>query len=115
MQALLATIAQQPHVTTVGSPYTTTGAKQISASGQIGFANVVFSVQANKVSQATARAFVAKVTSASSNTVEFQVEGQIARAGNRDNSSSSLGIGFLAAAIVLFVVFGSLLATCRCR
>jgi putative drug exporter of the RND superfamily len=111
VQALLATIAQQPHVTTVGSPYATTGAKQISASGQIGFANVVFSVQANKVSQATARAFVAKVTSASSNTVEFQVEGQIARAGNRDNSSSSLGIGFLAAAIVLFVVFGSVLAT----
>jgi putative drug exporter of the RND superfamily len=108
--ALLASTVKQPHVTTIGSPYTTTGAKQISSSGQIGFANVVFSIQANKVSAAAARAFVAKVTSASTNTLQFQVEGQIARAGNRDNSSSSLGIGFLAAAIVLFLVFGSMLS-----
>jgi RND superfamily putative drug exporter len=111
VEALLATVAKQAHVTSVGSPYAAKGAKQISSSGQIGFANAVFSVQANKVTATAARAFVAKVTSASTDTLQFQVEGQIARAGNRDNSSSSLGIGFLAAAIVLFLVFGSVLST----
>ncbi len=110
-QALLARVASLPHVSAVTSPYTARGASQISPSGQVAFAGVTFDVQPNKISSSDARAFVSKITSASSRGVEFEVEGQIARAGNHDNSASGLGFGFLAAAVVLFVVFGSALAT----
>jgi putative drug exporter of the RND superfamily len=109
-QALFATVATLPHVSSVASPYSARGGSQISPSGQVAFANVVFDVQANKLSNSEAKTFVSKITSASKGGVEFEVEGQVARAGNRNNSSSGLGFGFLAAAIVLFVVFGSALA-----
>jgi RND superfamily putative drug exporter len=111
VEAVLAAIARQPHVSTVSSPYAANGAKQISPSGQIAFANVTFDVLANKLGDPAAKAFVSKVTSASRNGVEFEIEGQIARAGNRNSGTSGVSFGFLAAAIVLFLVFGSLLAT----
>ena len=108
VQSLLASIATVPHVTRIQSPYAFP--RQIAPSGQIAFANVTFDIQSNKIDTSAAKAFVAKVTSASGNGLEFEVEGQIARQGNRNNDSSSLGFGFLTAAIVLFVVFGSVLA-----
>ena len=108
VQSLLGSIATVPHVTRIQSPYAFP--RQIEPSGQIAFANVTFDIQSNKIDTSAAKAFVAKVTSASGNGLEFEVEGQIARQGNRNNDSSSLGFGFLTAAIVLFVVFGSVLA-----
>jgi putative drug exporter of the RND superfamily len=112
-QALFAALAQQPHVATIASPYAAGGQRQISPSGQVAFATVTFDAASNKsaITPAAAKAFVAKITSASGHGVDFEVEGNIARAGNRNNSSSGLTFGFLAAAIVLFAVFGSLLAT----
>ncbi len=109
-QALLAALAGQPHVSSVGSPFAGAGAHQISPSGRVAFANVTFDVQANKLTAAQAMAFVSKVTSASAGGVEFEVEGQIAQFGSQNNGSSGLFFGFIAAAIVLFMVFGSLLA-----
>jgi putative drug exporter of the RND superfamily len=111
VSALLASVASVPHVTAVTSPYAPRGLSQISPSGQIAFANVTFDVQPNKLSNAAAAAFVTKVTSASTAGLEFEVEGQIAQAGNSNNQSTGLLFGFLAAAVVLFVVFGSALAT----
>ena len=85
--------------------------RQIAPDGQVAFANVTFDVQPNKLSDTAAKAFVTKVTSPQRRTgSQFEVEGQVARAGDRSNGSSSLGFGFLAAAVVLFLVFGSLLA-----
>jgi RND superfamily putative drug exporter len=110
VQAALTRIASVPHVSSIQSPYGPSGARQIAPSGKVGFANVTFDIAPNKISNSGAKAFVAKVTSASSNGLQFEVEGQIARLGNRNNDTSSLGFGFLAAAIVLFVVFGSFLA-----
>ncbi len=108
VQSLLATVARQPHVSSVDNPYTAT--HQISKSGRIGYANVTFDVQSNKLSNAKSKTFVKQITGASDRSVEFEVEGQIAQQGNQDNSSGSLGFGFIAAAIVLFIVFGSFLA-----
>jgi RND superfamily putative drug exporter len=110
-EAMLADLARQPHVTTISSPYSAEGARQIAPSGQVAFANVTFDVQSNKISNSDSKALVDRITSASSNTAEFEVEGQIANQGRQNNQSSGLGFGFLAAAAVLFIVFGSLLAT----
>ncbi len=111
VERVLASAARTPHVTNVSPPYGRLGAKQISPSGRIGYSNVTFDIQPNKISHSNAQAFVNKITSASGNGLQFQVEGQIAEQGQQDNSTSSLGFGFLAAAIILFIVFGSLLAT----
>jgi RND superfamily putative drug exporter len=82
----------------------------VAPSGQIAFATATFDVAPNKLTDTAAKNFVSKVTSASGSGVQFEVEGQIARLGRGRSDSSSLGWGFLAAGIVLFVVFGSLLA-----
>jgi hypothetical protein len=111
VEQVLTVAAQQPHVSLISSPYGPRGASQIAPSGRVAFANVTFDLQSNKIQDAAAKAFVAKITSSSGRGVEFEVEGQIARAGSRSNGSASLGIGFIAAAVVLFLVFGSLLAT----
>ncbi len=110
-EKLLQKVSQVPHVTAVHSPFAAAGRSQISPTGQIAFANVTFDQQANKVSSAEAKSFVSKVTSASGDGVEFEVNGQVAKAGNSSNEGTGLLFGFVAAAAVLFIVFGSLLAT----
>ncbi|MGI8800952.1 MAG: MMPL family transporter, partial [Solirubrobacteraceae bacterium] len=109
-QELLASVARAPHVSAVVSPYAAGGARQISTSGNVAFADVTFDVAPNKLTQDAAKAFVTKVVSASGPAAEFAVEGQIAQFGNQNNGGSGLGLGFFAAAVVLFIVFGSLLA-----
>ena len=110
-ERLLEQLLALPHVSTVKSPFDAAGRSQIATSGEIAFANVTFDVGANKISSADAKAFVNKVTSASGNGVEFEVNGQVAEAGNQSNTGTGLLFGFIAAAAVLFIVFGSLLAT----
>src|SRR5690349_9014852 len=74
VQSVLARVARTPNVTGVVSPYGPRGVHQIAPGGQIGFATVTFDVGANKVSHADAKAFVTKVTSASANGLQFEVE-----------------------------------------
>ncbi len=108
--SLLAELARQPHVATIASPYGPSGARQIAPSGQVAFANVTFDEQSNKISDVNAKDFVTIITGASAAGVEYQVDGQVARTGRGQRGSNSLGFGFLAAGVVLFIVFGSLLA-----
>ncbi|HEY1515187.1 MAG TPA: efflux RND transporter permease subunit [Solirubrobacteraceae bacterium] len=111
-EALFKKVEQVPHVSTVGSPFAPGAEHQISPSEQVAFADVTFDDAANKnkITSAAAKHFVSTITSASGDGVQFQVEGNIAESGNQDNSSSGLLFGFLAAAVVLFIVFGSFLA-----
>ncbi|MGH2894161.1 MAG: MMPL family transporter [Solirubrobacteraceae bacterium] len=111
-QALFAKVAALPDISTVASPYAPTASKQIAPGAQVAFANVTFTNAANqsKITAPQARRFVNTITSASGGGVEFEAEGNIAEAGNSTNSGSGLEFGFLAAAIVLFAVFGSFAA-----
>jgi RND superfamily putative drug exporter len=111
-EKLFAQVAKVPNVAEVISPYTAQTAKQIAPDGTVAFADVVFDNAANnnKITASQATHFDNVITSASSGSVQFNVEGNIAEAGNKQNSSSSLFIGFIAAAIVLFLAFGSIVA-----
>jgi RND superfamily putative drug exporter len=109
-EALLATLGHQPEVTTIASPYGPHGRLQIAPAGQVAFADVTYDLGANKLPSADAKALVRAVRSASGGGVQFAVEGQVARNGTNKNDTHSLIYGFLAAAVVLFVVFGSFLA-----
>jgi RND superfamily putative drug exporter len=111
VQALFAKVLRQPHVSSIASPYSARGASQIAPSGQIAFANVTFDQTPDKIGDSAGKAFTNVVTGASGKTVEFELEGQLAKAGSQNRSSSiGLPIGFLTALIVLFLVFGTLLA-----
>jgi RND superfamily putative drug exporter len=109
VESMLAAVARVPHVSVVGSPYAAGASHQISPSGRVAFANVTFDVLADKVPSQAANRFVNTARSGGGHGVEVEVEGQIAEAGAQ-SSSKSVAIGFLAAAVVLFLVFGSLLA-----
>jgi RND superfamily putative drug exporter len=109
VQAMLARVARVPHVSEIASPYGPRGAAQISKSGQIAFANVTFDVQANKLTAAASKRFVTIVQAGFGHGIETEVEGQVAEAAAQ-NGAGGLGLGALAAGVVLFLVFGSLLA-----
>ncbi|HEY1565999.1 MAG TPA: MMPL family transporter [Solirubrobacteraceae bacterium] len=109
---VFAKVAADPNVASVVSPFTPATSHQIAPGGQVAFANVTFTNAANqnKITAPQARDFVNSITSKSGDGVQFQVEGNIAEAGNTNNSGSGLLFGFIAAAIVLFLVFGSFFA-----
>ena len=109
VESMLANVAKLPHVSAVSSPYGPTGASQISSSGQVAFANVQFDVQANKIKAAAAQQFVNTARAGGGNGVKVEVGGQVAQAANK-MGPGNCSFGFLAAGVVLFLVFGSLLA-----
>jgi RND superfamily putative drug exporter len=109
VQTMLAAVARLPHVSVVGSPYGAAASHQISPSGQVAFANVTFDVLAHDVNSQQAKTFVSTARSGGRGGVEVEVEGQIASA-SAQSSPKSAAIGFLAAAVVLFLVLGTLLA-----
>ena len=111
-EADFAKVAKVPHVAAVVSPYTAQTSKQIAPGGRIAFADVTFDSASNhnQITALQAQHFVKTVQSGSGGGVQFQVEGNIAQAGNPNNQGSSLFFGFIAAAIVLFIAFGSFVA-----
>ncbi|HEY5319134.1 MAG TPA: MMPL family transporter, partial [Solirubrobacteraceae bacterium] len=109
VQSMLAAIARLPHVSVIGSPYAPGASRQISPSGRVAFANVTFDVLASAVGSQPASTFVNTAKAGAGHGVEVEVEGQIAEAGAQAGSKG-VAIGFVAAAIVLFLAFGSLLA-----
>jgi putative drug exporter of the RND superfamily len=107
--AMLAKVAKLTDVASVASPYAPTGAAQISSSGQIAFAKVTLTAQSIKITSSEAKTFVKTAQAGAGHGVEVEVEGQVAKAAN-SSSISSVGFGAIAALVVLFLVFGSLLA-----
>jgi RND superfamily putative drug exporter len=109
VKAMLARIERLPHVSSVSSPYTAAGAGQISADATVAFATVTFDRQAQNISVADARKFVDTATGAARPNLQIAVSGLLAELATPPSIGGS-GIGILTAAIVLFLVFGSLFA-----
>src|SRR6266536_1224515 len=96
------------HVTAVGSPYQLPG--RISAGRHIAFATVQFDVKASKIPTSEAKALMNDARAASGNGVSFYLGGDVVDQAQTPEGGSSEGIGVLAAAIVLLISFGSVLA-----
>ena len=97
-----------PHVTGVTSPQASRG--QISAGGHIAFATVQFSVPGTSISNSEATALMADARSASAHGVHFYLGGDVVDQAETPYGGPTEGIGVLAAAIVLLIAFGSLIA-----
>jgi putative drug exporter of the RND superfamily len=110
MSAMLKDVAGMPEVAAVVSPYGPHGARQVSANGQIAYATVNFTKQANDLQKADITRVITAAEATREPGLNVQLGGQAIESSQQTSLGSSSAIGVLAAAVVLFIAFGSLLA-----
>src|SRR5580692_4183069 len=109
VNALLARLATLPDVTSVVSPYSAAARAQMNASHTVAFANLNYGKVGNQISSSQAQQLVSTARSFDTRQLSVAVGGQVA--GNATGVSlGGVYYGVIAAAVVLFLVFGSLLA-----
>jgi len=96
------------HVTAVSNPYQVPG--QIASDGHIAFATVQFNVASTKIPNSEALALMNDARAASGHGVTFRLGGDVVDLAETPYGGPTEGIGIGAAAIVLLIAFGSLLA-----
>jgi putative drug exporter of the RND superfamily len=106
--AALAPFEHAAHVSSVGSPYQVPG--QISRDGRIAFATVQFDVASTKIPNREVLSLMKDARAASGHSVTFRLGGDVVDLAETPYGGPSEGIGIGAAAIVLLIAFGSLLA-----
>src|SRR5580658_2319827 len=104
----LAPFRAAPHVTGVSDPYTTPG--HLAADGHIAYASVQFNIQGSDIPGSEATTLIHDAKAASGNGVTFSLGGDVVDQAETPYGGPSNGIGVGAAAIVLLIAFGSLLA-----
>jgi RND superfamily putative drug exporter len=110
ISAMLTEVAHSPSVASVTSPYSTAGAGQISRDGTIAYATVGFDAQAANLAKADVNRVVDLAEAARAPGLQVDLGGQAIENVELPSSATSAGIAIGAAAIVLFLPFGSLLA-----
>jgi RND superfamily putative drug exporter len=107
IEPLFAKLRTEPHVVSVTSPYDAAGARFVSKSGQIAYAEILFDVQANNVPIALAKNMRSIAQTANSPTLQVELGGSMF---TDPTQPASEAIGILAAVLILLLAFGSLLA-----
>jgi putative drug exporter of the RND superfamily len=107
---VLAEISRLPHVSGVVSPYSAAGAHAVSSDGQIALATVNFDQRANVLPKAAIKRVISVAHSARSPQLEVQLGGQAIEQTEKPSIGTATVVGLLAAMVVLFITFGSLLA-----
>jgi putative drug exporter of the RND superfamily len=106
----LAPFSTAPHVTGVAGPYTTPG--HLAPNGHVGYATVQFDVSGAHISNAEATALMHDAAAASGHGsgLVFSLGGDVVDQAETPYGGASNGVGVGAAAVVLLIAFGSLLA-----
>jgi RND superfamily putative drug exporter len=111
MSAMLRQVATMPEVAAVVSPYGPHGAAQISRDGRTAYATIDFAKQANNLAKADITRVIDAAKAARAPGLNVQIGGQAIEQNEQTPLGVSSTVGVLAAAVVLFIAFGSLLAT----
>ena len=111
MNSVLKQIATMPEVAAVVSPYGPHGAAQISRDSRTAYATVDFAKQANNLAKADITRVTDAAEAARAPGLNVQLGGQAIEQAEQTSLGVSSAVGVLAAAVVLFIAFGSLLAT----
>ena len=106
---MLATIEKLPSVTGVTSMYSKEGAGQISVDGKTAYATVQFDKLANELPLPNIEKVVDTAQAARGDGLQVELGGQAIQQATQAPPGSSELIGIAAAAIILFLAFGSLL------
>jgi len=110
MSSVLKQIATMPEVAAVVSPYGPRGAAQMSRDGRTAYATVDFARQANNLAKADITRVIDAARAARMPGLNVQLSGQAIEQTEQTPLGVSSTVGVLAAAVVLFIAFGSLLA-----
>ena len=108
--AMLDKVAAAPSVAAVISPYSARGAAQVSRDGTIAYATVVFDAQAASLPGPDVSRVIHLAEAARAPGLQVDVGGQAVENALRQSIGTSAVVGLVAAAVVLFIAFGSLLA-----
>ena len=107
---MLAKVAKLTSVGSVTGPYTAQGAARISSDARTAYATVTFHALGNNIPVADVNQVISIAEAARTRTLAVELGGDAIQRANQTSTSSSEGVGVVAAAAVLFVAFGSLLA-----
>ena len=110
MTAMLRQVATMPEVAAVVGPYGPRGAAQVSRDGRTAYATVDFARQANALAKADVTRVIDAAKAVRVPGLDVQLGGQAIETTEQAPLSTSSTVGVLAAAVVLFIAFGSLLA-----
>jgi len=106
VNAALAKVVRVPGVESVASPYAKAGAAQVSRDGTVAFAVVTWDKQDAQITTADASNLAKAAESADSATVHISLSGQSITNSERPSPGFTVGVGVLAALVILLVVFG---------
>jgi RND superfamily putative drug exporter len=106
VNAALARVARVPGVESVASPYAKAGAAQVSRDGSVAFAVVTWDKQDAQITTADAGNLIKAAESADGATVHISLSGQAITSSERPSPGFTVGVGVLAALVILLVVFG---------
>jgi RND superfamily putative drug exporter len=110
IEKTLGELAKHENVVAVVSPFSESGAFQVSRDGTIAYAEVALGKQGQDFELAEARKLVDAIRAHDGeNGVQVEAGGQVAAIALQGEVGSE-GIGFVAAALILLVTFGSLVA-----
>jgi RND superfamily putative drug exporter len=110
MTPVLDKIAKLPSVSGVTSPYDPRGARQISKDGRTAYAQISFDQLSNKLPKGDVQRVIDTAEQGRGAGLRVELGGNPISQVERTPPSSSEAVGVLAAAIVLFIAFGSLFA-----
>ena len=110
MSAALTKIAAFPEVASVISPYGPGGGAQLSRDGRTAYAVVNFTKQSGNLAKSDVVRVINAAQAARERGLDVQLGGQAIGQAKQPPLSFGTVVGVLAAAIVLFIAFGSLLA-----
>ncbi|MEV7138794.1 MMPL family transporter [Streptomyces tauricus] len=110
IEPALEEIGRMKGVGEVSSPYAAEGAAQISGNGRIAYAQITFTEQANGVPKALVEDVVETARDAERAGLQVELGGQAITRTQEPPTGIAEMVGILAAAVVLFLAFGSLFA-----
>ena len=109
IESVLADVAVAQHVVGVVSPFSPDGAHQVSADATTAYADVALDRTADQLTADEAAALVEPILAAGDDTLQVEVGGPVATKA-QTVAVGSEGIGLLAAALILLITFGSVVA-----
>ena len=109
VKAALARAAAVPGIESIASPYGPGGSAQITRTGTVAFARVTWDKDSAQISKADAGNLISAAETADGRRVSVSLDGPAITNSERAGLGRSVGVGIIAALIVLLIVFGGAL------
>ena len=111
VSAMLAQVSHLPEVASVAGPYEPGNEVQVSPDGRTAYATLTFTDAADNLDVADISRVITTATAAGGSGLTVELGGKAISGAEQTPTSIVSLIGLVAAAVILFIVFGSLLAT----